>query len=92
MPLPCHIATNSSFHERAKNIDLNCLLVREKLHQRLFYLLPISTAQQLAYTFTNSILIFNLSTMDFKLYTLDLSLTHMRIIRITSLVSLNTVS
>jgi len=41
-----HIALNHNFHERAKHLDIDCHVVREKLQQGLFHLLPISTKNQ----------------------------------------------
>ena len=40
------IAHNNSFHERTKRLDIDCHVVREKLQQDLFHLLPISTEKQ----------------------------------------------
>jgi len=41
-----HIAQNHSFRERTKHLDIDCHVVRERLQQGLFNLLPISTEDQ----------------------------------------------
>nr|KYP38778.1 Copia protein [Cajanus cajan] len=43
-----YIATNPVFDERNKNIKLDCHIVREKLQEKLFHLLPICSTEQLA--------------------------------------------
>lgn len=50
-----HLASNSSFHECTKHIELDYHIVREKLQAKLFHLLPISSSNQIADILTKSL-------------------------------------
>ena len=47
-----HIANNPVFHKRTKHIDMDCLIVKEKVLAKLLHLLPITSQQQTADIFT----------------------------------------
>ena len=47
-----YLAHNPAFHERSKNIELDCHVIREKIQSKLLHLLPISTVDQLMDMFT----------------------------------------
>ncbi|XP_019460101.1 PREDICTED: uncharacterized protein LOC109359862 [Lupinus angustifolius] len=47
-----YLAHNLVFHERLNHIEVDCHVVREKIHKGLIHLLPISSRKQLANAFT----------------------------------------
>ena len=50
-----HIASNPTFHERTKHIEIDCHFIRNKVTARLIKLMPIRTQHQLADLFTKSL-------------------------------------
>ncbi|CAL0317035.1 unnamed protein product [Lupinus luteus] len=50
-----HISANPIFHERTKNIDVGCHVVRERVLNNTIHLLPIHTSLQLTDIFTKSL-------------------------------------
>jgi len=67
-----HIAANLVFHDRTKNLDIDCHIVREKLHVGILKLLPVSSKKQLADFFTKPLLPQPFGLLLYKLGLIDI--------------------
>ncbi|XP_061349772.1 uncharacterized mitochondrial protein AtMg00810-like [Gastrolobium bilobum] len=62
-----YLAHNLTFHECTKHVEIDCHVVREKIHSNLIHLLPVSSSDQLVDLFTKALFAHPFCTIVSKL-------------------------